>query len=163
MAEKGVRAEHEEKLFRKLNISLIDLRFARHHAHQILTKKLYKSQTKGVGQARYAVQVAFVTALVAAYGRAFAQTRGDANIPERLRGYNAEENALHKELLDLRNELCAHSDEDKFLTLTPVRSTTIQMIPFYCIKPAKIQLFLKMTKRVLQTIQGRANELHPNP
>src|SRR5882762_9648478 len=109
MTEKETRTEHEERLFKKLNISVVDLNFARHHAHQILTKKLHKPQTKGKGHARYAVQVAFVTALVAAYGRAFAPTRGDTRIPDKLKGYNAEENALHSELLALRNQLCAHS------------------------------------------------------
>jgi hypothetical protein len=163
MAENGTRAEHEERLFRKLNISVVDLNFARHHAHQILAKKLYRPQTKGQGQGRYAVQVAFVTALVAAYGRAFAPTRGNPQIPEKLTGYNCEENALHEELLNLRNELCAHSDDERFLTLTPVRSMTIQMVPFYCIKRENIKLFLAMTKRVRMALYRRADKLHPNP
>jgi hypothetical protein len=159
----AARKEHEERLFRKLHISVIDLNFARHHAHQILTRKLYVPQTKGQGQGRYAVQVAFVTALVAAYGRAFAQAKGKTQIPGRLTGYTAEENALHRELLDLRNQLCAHSDDETFHTLTPARSMTIQMVPFYCIKPEKIKLFLAMTKRVRIALARRADELHPNP
>lgn len=163
MTGQQTRAKQEERLFRKLNISVVDLNFARHHAHQILTKKLHKPQTKGKGHARYAVQVAFVTALVAAYGRAFAPTRGHTRIPEKIKSYNAEENELHKEILDLRDQLCAHSDDKKFRTLTPVRSMTIQMVPFYCIKREKIRLFLAMTKRVRLALYRRADELHPNP
>ncbi len=65
--------------------------------------------------------------------------------------------------MTLRNELCAHSDDEKFLTLTPARSMTIQMVPFYCIKREKIKLFLAMTKRVRVVLYRRADELHPNP
>lgn len=58
----------------------------------------------------YLHQGAYMTAMVVAYARPFTGSRGWPKFPARLLRLDAEQKLLHERLLQLRNELYAHSD-----------------------------------------------------
>jgi hypothetical protein len=152
--------EREARLFTKLYVSANDISLARQWAEHLQKKKWYRRPwSRGK---IYLHQSAYVTAIVVAYGRVFAPGRGQFNFPERLIPYDVAEWDLHKRLLELRHSVHAHSDLDKW-RVEPWEvggfRTTIVGQPIHLIEKADVELFLVMTKKLLDGIADRQEQI----
>jgi hypothetical protein len=151
----------DEKLYSKLAVSGFDIGFARYCASVILKKGWHDEPWKRRGTI-YQQQAAFTTALVTAYGRPFTQSKGWPSFPLKLIAYNAQEEALHKRLIQLRHTVYAHSDSASY-SIRPWRSgefsTDIVGAPALRITAAEAKLFMRMTSKLLASINLRMEAL----
>jgi hypothetical protein len=109
----GARLLAERKLLKRLIISHQDLDHAKRYADLILKLGLHKSDEEGDRYLHRGLNVA----LVVSYWRPFSDNEGSADTHPRLpdkfiSGYSPTEEALHKEVRNLRNKAFAHSDAE---------------------------------------------------
>ncbi|QKK01287.1 MAG: hypothetical protein HND55_00690 [Pseudomonadota bacterium] len=87
-----------------------DLSQAAFYADHLQSKGWYLEPWEGSWQ-DYLHQAAYVTSMVISYSRPFTESRGWPKFPKRiLRVLDTEQKQLHRHLLDLRNEVYAHTD-----------------------------------------------------
>ncbi|HJU70864.1 MAG TPA: hypothetical protein VJ603_03385 [Paucimonas sp.] len=110
----------------------------------------------------YMQQSAYTTALVVAYSRAFVKSRGWPEFPKRLIKYSQEQNLLHKKILNLRNEVYAHSDI-KLRQIKPVKindyPSAIEYLPEMRLKKEEIEELINMISITKSTIRNRLKQL----
>lgn len=150
----------DAQLFTRLYVAADDISVARQWAEHLKKKKWYRRPwSRGK---IYLHQSAYVTAIVVAYGRVFAPGRNGLNFPKRLVPYDAAEKGLHERLLELRHKVHAHSDLDKW-TVQPWEAggfrTTIVGQPIHVIEEADVDLFLVMTRKLLDAIANRQGKI----
>lgn len=96
--------------FRLLYASRLDLSHAAFYADCLRENGLCYEPWE-VAWHDYLHQGAYVTALVISYCRPFTESRGRLRFPKKiLRVLNDEQKAMHHKLLDLRNNVYAHTD-----------------------------------------------------
>jgi len=154
-------SERDRKTLTKLYSAAADIGLASQFGKIIIKRKLYDKRPFSRGTV-YAQQAAFVTGLVTSYGRAFSSGRGGYQLPKSLVNYDADEAALHARLLDLRNKVYAHSDEEKW-SVRPWHgkgfSTIISGQPEYVLPRGDIEMFLRMSAKLLDSIRQREQQL----
>lgn len=146
--------------YSKLYASSSDVGFARQCASHIRKKGWFRSPwSRGT---IYFQQSAYVTALIVSYARPFSIGRSGLHFPKRLIPYNEGQMELHRNFLDRRNKVYAHSDSDKW-DIRPWRSadfeTTIVGQPWLIVGKEEIDLFLEMTTGLLAAIANREKQI----
>lgn len=107
------RTSKERAQYQLLHASEDDLHQASFFAAHLLKKGWHSEEWERRGTT-YLQQAAFTTALVVAYARPFTQTKSGVKLPDRIRsGFSADQKALHHRIMQLRNELYAHTDVPK--------------------------------------------------
>lgn len=101
-------SEQKQRLYERLYVAE-DLGLARQYAQLLLKKGGHSAPWERRGSI-YMQQSAFVTALVVSYVRAFTKSYGWPRLPEGTLPEGQGATALHKQLMDLRHEVYAHSD-----------------------------------------------------
>lgn len=98
----------------------------------------------------YFHQSAYITSLVVAYARPFTASRSKPIFRLRDLGYSDTERALHEKLLDLRNQIYAHSDVGRW-SVRPWKfddfSTSIVNQPVLRLDPDEIATVFDMTEK----------------
>jgi hypothetical protein len=100
--------KEEKRRYTQLYVSGSDFTYAGTCAEFLLKKGWHVRPWERRGSI-YLQQSVWTTAMVTAYGRPFYKKDWGNNVLELLR-YSDEEHVLHKALIDLRNEVYAHSD-----------------------------------------------------
>jgi hypothetical protein len=117
---------------------------------------------KKIRWATYMQQVAFTTALVVAYCRPFAQSRGAATLSMKLTQYNADEKELHEKLGKLRNSVYAHSQVE-LQKVHPIsinnRATAIVTVPRLKLTAEETAMVLVMIRRTSGAIGAKLQSL----
>ncbi|OBS35398.1 hypothetical protein [Pseudomonas syringae] len=101
--------EQKQRLYERLYVAAEDLWLARQYTQHLLKKGWHSAPWERRGSI-YMQQSAFVTALVVSYARAFTKSHGWPRLPESILPEDLGAIALHKQLMDLRHEVYAHSD-----------------------------------------------------
>ena len=107
MNNTNAASEQKQRLYERLYVADEDLGLARRYAQYLLKKGWHSAPSERRGSI-YMQQSAFVTALVVSFARAFTKSYGWPLLPEGILPEGAI--ALHKQLMDLRHEVYAHSD-----------------------------------------------------
>jgi hypothetical protein len=109
-------------------------------------------------------QVAFTTALIVAYGRAFTKSDGWPDIPRRLVPYDEKDRELHDRLMEMRHTVYAHSDSKVFniRLITSERGwpRSIDKLPSLRLSAEETALFMTMTAKLSRALQNRCRELY---
>jgi hypothetical protein len=155
-------SENDKLLVTKLHASGADIRQARAYAFEIMKKNWFRMPwSRGKG---YFHQGAYVTALVVSYGRPFATGRGGYRFPSKLIPYSQQELELHQRLLKQRSKIYAHSDLDHW-NIRPFKEdenyfeTIIVGQPFHVLEREDVELFLRMTSKLVDSIHGRYSQI----
>ena len=153
-------SDRDRLVITKLHASGSDLAAASGWATHLLKKKWFrKPWSRG---ATYSHQSAYITAIVAAYGRVFASGRGGFGFPMRLIDYDGAEWALHKRLLEMRHKIYAHSDLEKW-TVKPWQHDDFETVilgqPIHLIEQEDLERFVQMTDRLRTAIGGRYHDV----
>lgn len=110
----------------------------------------------------YAQQTAFVTNLIVAYARPFTRSNGWPDFPKKLMDYDPKQGTLHKQLLDMRHQIFAHSDSQHF-RFTAIRfgdfNTTIEGVPFAVLSENDTEQARGMTDQLLKATTEQLNAL----
>jgi len=151
----------DRSLYQRLHVAQEDLRQAAYFAEYIL-KKGWHSPPWERRWTTYMQQSAYITALVVAYARPFTESRGWPKLPKRLLTYTAEQKFLHKRVMELRNEIYAHSDVAK-RNVRPIailgRPSAIEKLPPMMFTKDETQMLLMMIRAVSNAINARLAEL----
>ncbi len=154
-------SERDRRLCGKLYVSGRDIVFAQQCAELILKKGWHYKPWEKRGSV-YFQQSVYVTALVVSYARAFTKSKSWPRLTKEPLGYSLAEKGLHKNLIELRNKVYAHSDSEKYSIRTwrsGSFSTDIVSEPFMMISPDEAKRFLRMTKKALSAIESQRNDL----
>jgi len=153
----------DAKLYSRLNVSSLDLDFAQYCVGVILKKGWHYQPWEKRGSI-YLQQSAFTSALVVAYARPFAESRGWPKFPPELREFDSEENTLHDHMIKLRNMVYAHSDSNNY-SVTPWRSekfsADIVGAPAFRIKAKEAASLNQMIDKLQLAIRRRMNQIVP--
>lgn len=152
--------EHDRRDHAKLYVSSHDISFARGCALHIQKKDWFRQPwSRGT---LYFQQSVYVTSMIVSYARPFTPGRGGLHFPKRLIPYDSEQMKLHRDLLDRRNKIHAHSDLDKW-SIRPWRmgdiETAIVSQPWLIVQKTEVAMFLTMTDALLAKISGREEEI----
>jgi hypothetical protein len=162
-----VRAKAERGYYERLIVFEEDFRQADYFANFLRKKGWHFDpwDTK-IRSSTYMQQAAFTSALVTAYCRPFAQSRGKPALSvKKMARYNTQQKALHERLITLRNEVYAHSE----VAIRNVRPWTIggeesAIVRFPALKLTReevedaggmIHLMLTAIRRQLQNLAPR--------
>jgi hypothetical protein len=106
------REKSDRQLYALLHVAEEDLRQASFFAAHIL-KKGWHFQPSERRWTLYMQQAAFTTAFAIAYARPFTESRGCPKFPGKLlRVFNTSQKQLHRKVLEVRNSVYAHSDQE---------------------------------------------------
>lgn len=146
-----------QALYSKLFVSRQDLGYASSCAAHLLKNGLHHKPWERRGGV-YFRQSAFTTALIVSYARPFTKSRGWPNFPARLLTFSKDERGLHERLLDLRNQVYAHSDSNQY-SIRPWRSgnfeTDIVGAPFRFLEKAEVTALVPMIDNLCSGIDAR--------
>ncbi|MGO7651729.1 hypothetical protein ACC688_29070 [Rhizobium ruizarguesonis] len=152
--------EQDKKLYGRLSASAHDLSFAIKYGTFILKKELWKATPLSRGDA-YLRQSAFVTAMMASYGRAFNISHGHANFPVTLLTavYSDVDMEAHNRFKNLRNEVYAHTDGQHH-RVTPYHAeidggvviTDMTGKPIHRLEREQVERLVEMSLRMLDAI-----------
>ncbi len=113
----------------------------------------------------YLHQSAYVTAMVVAYCRPFAVSKGWPKFPMRLVRLDTEGKAMHHRLLDLRHAVYAHSDVAA-RAIRPItfnaRPTAIEALPPMRFSAEELQSIRRIIHSISVNIQARLEQLSPS-
>jgi len=102
---------HLRRQYRRYEIAWYDLHYTDNLADNILEHKLYDDAKIK----RSTERLAFHTALVVTYARPFTEAEGFVSLPSGiLKILEPNQRELHEAIIDLRNEVYAHTDSDHF-------------------------------------------------
>lgn len=110
----------------------------------------------------YIQQAAFTTSLIISYSRPFTESRGWPKFPKKLIQHNEEQKALHKKIMNLRNEVYAHSDFNK-QEVRPIKilgqATAIIRQPSIKLSKEEVTMLLNMSSQTIKSIDIRLSGL----
>ena len=111
----------QKRLYTRLYVSMCDLEHASSCASHLLKKGWHNAPWERRGSI-YFQQSAFTSAMVNAYGRPFTsfKDKWEEHLLQLLQ-YSEAQLVLHKTLIDLRNQVCAHSDT-RLVSIMPWRA-----------------------------------------
>lgn len=154
-------SSQKQKLFERLHASNNDFYQALFCARYLLKKGWHSKPWERRGSI-YEQQTAFVTTLIVAYARPFTKSKGRPDFPKRLMHYDPQQCALHKQLLEMRHQIFAHSDSKHF-SFTPIDfggvNTTIEEIPFAVLSADDTEQVRGMINQLVKATTGRLDAL----
>lgn len=108
-------------------------------------------------------QSAFTSSLIVSYASPFKQSYGWPALPNEFIHYDAEQTALHEQLIELRDQVFAHSDSAKY-SIRPWRIdselvTDIESAPFLSLSKHQCEQVVAMTTGIVLRLAPRLNEL----
>lgn len=152
----------KEKLHKRLYISNEDLRQAHGFAKYLLKKNLHYKPWEKRGD-QYTIQVGLTSSLIVFYCRPFTRSIGLPDLPNELMHYNSEELQLHKKILELRHQVYAHSDGDRYnvrpYALNDISSTSIFSAPFYLLTREEVSIMDGMLSKLRKAVGDRQKEM----
>lgn len=151
-------------LYSLLHVAEEDLRQAEFYATYLL-KKGWHHQAWERRWTVYMQQAAFTTALATAYSRPFTVSRSWPKFPTRLlRHFDAAQRELHRQIVNLRNSVYAHSDIGGRL-VRPFSlegdPTAIERLPSMRFTREELERLKAMIKVIQSAIAARKMELLP--
>lgn len=152
---------HDNSLYGKLYMSSHDIGIARECADYLAKKGWFGLTLRRRGSTQIQ-QISFTTTLIVSYSRPFKPGRGSIAFPTRLLKYDTEQKAFHDKLLNLRDKVHAHTDENSY-EIRPYDNAfikSIDRIPYTHFTVEEIDLFLNMTAGVVRRIADRMEEIH---
>jgi hypothetical protein len=159
------RKENLILTYQILYVSQQDLSHAAFFADHMLEKSSH-AESWEVNWKEYLHQVAYMTAMVTAYGRPFTECRGKPQFPARvLKNLIPEEKLLHNSLLDLRNKVYAHTElaERK---VRPIifnnKPSAIEVLPSMRMSASELIAVRHLIKKISISIDARLKELAPD-
>ena len=156
MAAHSVQKEYEQ-----LFSSAYDFKQANFCACYLLKKRWHAFPWERRGTV-YQQQTAFVTNLVIAYARPFTKSKGWSGFPERLCRFDSEQSKFHKNILELRNQVFAHSDSQHFrfdLCISEDFETTIEGVPMRRLSVEQVECTRDMTGKLIKAVEERLEQL----
>lgn len=122
-------SEEDMKAYGRLDVARRDLYDCMAYGDFII-KKGWNAKPWSRGSV-YLQQTAFVTAMVVSYGRAFTRSDGFGYLPKSMMAdFSPEEQVYHKQIMDSRHQLYAHSDS-AYYPIKPYRSPHMSDITQY--------------------------------
>ena len=110
----------------------------------------------------YLHQGAYMTSMVVAYARPFTESRGWPKFPSRLLRLDQEQKLLHKRLLQLRNEIYAHTDVAA-RKIRPIvfegKPSAIEVLPPMRMSPSELLAVRKLIFGIGEAVNIRLEEL----
>ncbi len=108
-------------------------------------------------------QSAFTTSLVVSYARPFKNSYGWPAFPNEFIRYNIDQTALHEQLIELRDQVFAHSDSAKY-SIRPWRVDSelvvdIEGAPFLRLSKIQCEEVVAMTTGIIHRLTPRLKEL----
>jgi hypothetical protein len=154
--------DRKQKLYERLYYSAKDFVKARECACHLLKKGWHAAPYERRGSI-YMQQSAFVTALVISYARPFTKSYGWPSFPSDLAQLDQDNLRLHKQLIDLRNKVYAHSDS-QYHKVEPFRigSQSIAHIlgePFYRLTRAECEQIISMIDTILNRLRPQLAQM----
>ncbi|MDH5180299.1 MAG: hypothetical protein OEZ39_13400 [Gammaproteobacteria bacterium] len=155
--------ENEKKaLYERLYVSLNDLHMAKQYAEWLIKKGWHSAPYERRGSI-YMQQSAFTTSLIVSYCRPFTKSKGWPKLPSEFVVYSAEESVLHRKIMDLRHQVYAHSDSEKY-SIRPWKIsedvfTDIVGEPFRRVSADECAKLVKMIAGVSKRIRPRLTVL----
>lgn len=150
--------------YQLLHVAQQDLSQAAFFCDHLLHKGWTREPWEGTWQT-YLHQSAYVTAMVVAYCRPFTVSKGWPKFPTRLVRLNPEEKALHDRLLDLRNEVYAHTDVAsravRPITLNS-RPTAVEVLPPMRFSVEELTAIRRIIRSTSLNIQAKLEDLSPS-
>lgn len=152
------------RLYRRLYLSSHDLEEANATAEELLRARLPLPRRDPPS----ALLTALTTALVVAYARPFANTRGESKFAERsvpgslLRVLTSRQREVHDYLLNVRNREVAHSDADRsevYLTLYPDGHSAIYRVVRAPFLRSELKDIQRIISKLLKEVERRCVEL----
>jgi hypothetical protein len=113
----------EHTLYSRLYVSDLDLSAAAFSLALIIKKRWHHLPWEKRGSI-YQQQAAYTTSFIVSYARPFNSSFGWPKFPKDLIPFSSDEWILHKEIIDLRNSVVAHSDSKSYL-IRPWRSKAL--------------------------------------
>jgi hypothetical protein len=156
--------EGEEKLYKRLYISLEDFRHAFGCANFILKKGWHFFPWEKRGSI-YLQQSAFTSWLIISYSRSFTRSKGLPDFPPHLLSYDDADKKVHEKILDFRHQIYAHSDAIQY-EINPVRiagqASAVVRAPFFKLTAEEIKQLKEMIKKAMTAIQSELQRLMPS-
>lgn len=153
--------ENRLPTYQLLHVALQDLRQAAFFADHLLTRGWHFEPWEAHWRT-YNHQTAYMTAMVVAYCRPFTPSRGWPKFPAKLLRLDAAQKQMHARLLDLRNEVYAHSDVES-RKIRPIRfkgyPTAIERLPAMCLPPEEVRQVRQTIGVIVNAIQVKLHEL----
>jgi hypothetical protein len=145
MAKKITFSKRE--LYERLHVSSLDLSSAKQYACHLLKKGWHSAPYERRGSI-YMQQSAFTTSLVVSYARPFSNSYGWPQFPEEFWQYSPQQNQLHQKLIELRDQVFAHSDKAQYKVL-PFRMnadsvSAIEGVPFHRLSQDECKQLVEM-------------------
>lgn len=149
-------------LYARLYVSTQDLSCARSYAQHLIKKGWHSAPYERRGTV-YMQQSAFTTALVVSYCRPFTRGKGWPQFPERFVRYTVNEARLHRRILDLRHQVYAHSDSERY-SIRPMKLgadvfSDIVGAPFLMLKKEECELVVCMIDGICRLLQPELESL----
>jgi hypothetical protein len=159
------RTKAERSFYERLIVFEEDFRHADYFASFLLKKGWhFDPWEKKIRWSTYMQQAAFTSALVTAYCRPFAQSRGKPALSVKMARYNTQQKALHEKLCTLRDQVYAHSE----VSIHNVRPCIIGGVPSAIVTLPILKLAREevedargMIHRMLAAIRRRLQDLAP--
>ncbi len=144
-----------------LHVAQLDLSQAAFFADHLITQG-WHFETWETNWRTYLHQSAYVTAMVVAYSRPFTESRGWPKFPTRLLQLDPDKKKLHKRLLDLRNQVYAHTDVAA-RKIRPIvfkgKPTAIEVLPPMRFTNEEISAIRQLIVTISHAIQAKLQEL----
>ena len=154
-------SERDEKLYSKLGASQTDLEMARYCLEIIIERGLHHTR-HGTDEVTYLEQSVYTCGLVVSYGRVFAGSNQFPKFPDRLKQYSPKETVRHRVIMQLRNEVFAHTDGEHNYTghyRSEEFETPLKMRPMMRIDKEDSTMLKGMIARLLSNIESRMEEM----
>jgi hypothetical protein len=153
----------EQRLYSRLYVSQVDLSSARYCLDFIMKKGWHFAAGEKRGSI-YEQQTAFTTSFIVAYSRPFNTSRGWPKFPHALMPFDQTESNLHKDIINRRNSIFAHSDSKNY-SVRPWRAgvlaTDILSVPIFRITADEGKALRKMIGKLQLSISVKLKEMVP--
>jgi hypothetical protein len=153
----------DQRLYNRLYVSQVDLSSATYCLDVIMKKGWHFAPWEKRGSI-YEQQTAFTTSFIVAYSRPFNTSRGWPKFPPRLMPFSPAESDLHRDIIERRNSIFAHSDSNNY-SVRPWRAegfaTDILSAPIFRITADEGKALQKMIGKLQLSISIKLKEMVP--
>lgn len=156
--------KEDARVYGKLSAAEYDLSQASRYGRFILAKgwNVMPWSVDEMGET-YLQQVAFITAMMISYGRAFTNSDGYGRFPiDILNVFDADERAQHEVFITLRNEVYAHTDSATY-QVVPITNeggvSDIMRVKHQHVDHDSIRMLIDMCKNMNETLAKKRKEI----
>jgi hypothetical protein len=148
-------------LYQRLFVSIQDFGWAMKFASHLLKKGWHSAPWERRGSI-YMQQMAYTSSLLTSYARPFTKSRGWPNLPINLVPYATHEWEFHKQLMDIRHQVFAHSDSSRH-SVRPFRvgdlESDIVGSSFFRLSKEEVEMAISMMKTAIAGLQPKLKSL----